>query len=102
MGIEDLTSQRNISMCVASLVATLLATLVVGHHAAHVEVMLAKTGNGQVECDLAGDTKSFRQAGVSYSIDGQKLLAVEYSGNKVQCCHVDVFASRTPNHDPCP
>merc|ERR1712136_163476 len=102
MGIEELTSPRTISMCVASLVATLLATLVVGHNAAHVEVMLVKTGNGQVECDLAGDTKSFRQVGVSYSIDGQRLLAVEYSGNKVQCCHVDVLPPAPPTTTPAP
>merc|ERR1711915_896555 len=98
MGIVDrCASSETANMHRTSVVAALLAALVAGSHAISValKVTPGSVSGKNVVCELAGDTDNFSQTGVSYSIDGSRLFAVEYTGKSVQCCYIEVLAPTT-------
>merc|ERR1712002_1009680 len=72
----------------------LLSALVAACHASQVDLMVVETGLG-FECDIVGNHSDFWQYGVSYSIDNQKLFAVEYHGKDAKCCSVTVHQPTT-------
>merc|ERR1711915_43112 len=98
MGIVDrCASSETANMHRISVVAALLAALVAGSHAISValKVTPGSVSGKNVVCELGGDTDNFSQTGVSYSIDGSRLFAVEYTGKSVQYCYIEVLAPTT-------